>query len=221
MKNLNDNYKPVSERGHKLLLHQLAAVILAGGKSSRFGAPKVLQSFRDEPFLSRIINALSESELNNIYLILGHKARKYRRQLPVTDSLEIIRNRKYKRGQFSSIQAGIRALGKNTPGVILCLIDQPHILPYTYHAVIMHACSYPESIIVPTYEDRGGHPVYLPRCLYQDILKAKPSATLRNILMEHQNSIRRVEINDPGLTQDIDTKEDLYRIEKLYSSLAR
>lgn len=219
MHHLANTTRTNNDNEHKLLLHQLSAIILAGGKSSRYGSPKVLQSFREEPFLARIVNALTENELKDIYLVLGYKARKYKRMLSVPNSLEVIRNRNFKHGQFSSIQAGIRVLAKETPGVILCLIDQPHILPYTYHAVIMHACSYPGKIIIPTYQNRGGHPIYIPRDLFSDILGAASSQSLRDILTTHKDLIHRVEINDPGLTEDIDTREDLRRIEKLHSTL--
>ncbi len=219
MYNFGKRANCLHESNRKLILHQMSAMILAGGESRRFGAPKVLQSFCDAPFLSRIVDALVASGLQQIHLVLGHKAEKFRRKLPATKPLHIVKNRDYKYGQFSSIQTGVKALDDQTLGVLSCLIDQPHILPYTYHAVIMNACSSPKNIIIPTYESRGGHPVYIPRALFSEIIASPPSSTLREIFDTHSDKILRVEINDPGLIEDIDTRNDLRRIETLYASM--
>ncbi|HKJ66523.1 MAG TPA: nucleotidyltransferase family protein [bacterium] len=217
---MKNNGKPGDfspDTNKKLILHQMSAMILAGGESRRFGAPKVLQSFCDKPFLTRIVDALTASELRQVYLVLGYKAETFRRKLPETGPLYIVKNPEYKYGQFSSIQAGIKALDNETLGVLSCLIDQPHILPYTYHAVIMSACSAPNKIIIPTYQSRGGHPVYIPSTLFPEIVSSPPSWTLRDIFDDNSEEILRVEINDPGLTEDIDTKKDLRRIEVMYA----
>lgn len=201
---------------HPLIIHRLAAIILAGGKSRRFGEPKVLQFFRNQPFLMRITNALSATGLKKIYLVLGYKAKKFRTHLPAAEPLEIVVNPEYEAGQFSSIQAGIRAVDRETPGVVSCLVDQPHLLPYTYRVVIMNACSHPENIIIPTFHSRGGHPVYIPRTLFPEIDAAPSSANLRDIFNNYRDTILRVEINDAGILEDIDTKKDLHRLEKWY-----
>lgn len=205
-----------NDENHPLMIHRLAAMILAGGKSRRFGDPKVLQFFRNQPFLLRISDALLATGLKKIYLVLGYKAKKFQKHLPVVEPLEIVVNPGYEAGQFSSIQAGIRSVGRETPGVVSCLIDQPHLLPYTYRVMIMNACSHPEKIIIPTYHSRGGHPVYIPRALFPEIDSAPAIASLRDILDNHRDQILRVEINDAGILEDIDTKKDLHRLEKWY-----
>ncbi len=217
MNNSRNGNRPSGKPGKTLIIHQLAAIILAGGKSRRFGAPKVLQYFNNRPFLTRIVDGLYTTGLENVLLVLGYKADTFRKKLPVTRPIEIITNPNYQEGQFSSLQAGIQSLGTETPGVVSCLIDQPHLLPFTYHVVTMNACAYPEQIIIPTYNGRGGHPVYLPRYLFRQILSAASTTTLRDVFDKNRSNIMRVEINDPGIPEDIDTRRDLSRIEELYA----
>jgi CTP:molybdopterin cytidylyltransferase MocA len=197
----------------------VGAIILAAGKSERFGSPKVLQSFLQEPFTVRILNNLRSAGIpsDNVVLILGHKFDEFRPQLPDLGSTKIIDNPNYELGQFSSIRAGIAEHAKTAvQGTLMCLVDQPHLLPETFQAVLDAAEDNPEKIIIPTYQDRGGHPVFIPEFLFQVILDYSDVNTLREVFNQHRESINRIPVDDPGLLKDTDYPEDLEEVESLY-----
>ena len=197
--------------------NNIAGIILAAGKSTRFGAPKVLQSFLGTSFVTCIANALRYSGIENIRLVLGHKFEEISPQIPNRDSFKIVKNRDYELGQFSSLQAGIRDLSTNVAGIVMCLVDHPHLSPETYQTVTNAARQNPDSIVIPTYQNRGGHPVYIPGSLFPQITDANPAkTTLRDIFGQHRDQINRVPVNEPGIRWDIDTPEDLRRIEAEY-----
>ncbi len=197
------------------MLPQIDAVILAAGKSERFGQPKVLQTFLGEPFVSRIIHRLRDSGVRNVSLVLGHNAGEYIPQIPQSGFPYIVINKNYELGQFASLQVGINSVNNNIDGVMLTLIDCPHISSEAYQMVMSESTNYPEKIIIPTYQSKGGHPVYLPAWFFPKIRNADPSDNLRNLFRDHHSSIHRFEVPDEGITQDIDTPEDLAKLERM------
>ncbi|MBD3225297.1 MAG: NTP transferase domain-containing protein [Caldithrix sp.] len=192
----------------------IAAVILAAGRSSRFGKPKVLQSFKGQPFLTRISQPLNTLDLNPIILVLGYKARWLQQALPQSHISQIIINEQFDYGQFSSLQSAVRIMPEPISGLLVCLIDQPHLHPSTYERIVHKARHQPECIIIPKYQQKKGHPVYLPKVLMDDILKAPPESRLDTMIKKRQNVMRLIEVDDPGILQDIDTPSDLQRIEQ-------
>ena len=193
---------------------QIGAVILAGGKSTRFGAPKVLQNFGGIPFLLCITRPLLQAGVENIALVLGHQAKQLIPAVPGAEKLQIIINRNYEAGQFSSIQAGVRGMPDSLTGVLLCLIDQPHIHSTTYRTILDKVRRMVKKIWIPTYRSKQGHPVFLPGWLLAEIKRQPTGISLRDLLLCFSNEIEKVEVDDPGILEDLDTPEDLRRLEK-------
>ncbi len=192
---------------------EIAAVILAGGRSQRFGEAKVLQSFQGKPFIQRIIASLHKAQLSPICLVLGYDASNIRKQLPPINAAQIVINEHPQHGQFSSLQTGVNAIQDSVKGVLVCLVDQPHLLEGTYRRIMQTARSHPDQIVIPTHRRQNGHPVYLPAWLIQAIRKASPTERLNRLLKTYQTHIVTLEVDDRGILEDIDTRDDLKRIE--------
>ncbi len=114
----------------------LSAIILAAGRSQRFGAPKVLQRFNGIPFLTKIKNNLQQAGLGEMILVLGHQARELIPGLPEAEDFKIVINERYDLGQLSSLQAGLKKVNPHAQGVMMCLVDQPHVPCSVYQALV-------------------------------------------------------------------------------------
>ena len=204
-------------KNHSTPQNITSAIILAAGKSERFGAPKVLQSFKNVPFLVRIVDSLQQVNVDFIFLVLGFQTDKMIEKLPKIENVEIVINKDYEDGQFSSLQAGIRKLPTNTEGCLICLIDQPQIQSETVKKILYESKLHSDRIIIPTFANRGGHPVYVPNSLFAEIKNLSSSTSLRDVFAKNVNLIHRFEINDPLMIEDIDTPNDLQKIEKLWN----
>lgn len=196
----------------------ISALILAGGKSERFGAPKVLQSFKNIPFLMRIVDALRQAEIQSIFLVLGHQADKIIKKLPKIEDLKIVFNEDYECGQFSSLQAGIRNLPADSLGCLVCLIDQPQIQSGVVQNILAESNLNLDKIIIPTFNNRGGHPVYIPNNLFQEIKNTSPKTSLRAVFLNHNDLIHRLTVENALILEDIDTPGDLKKVEKLFGT---
>ena len=149
------------------------------------------------------------------YLILGFNAKKMIPQLPGIENLNIVINNNFENGQFSSLQAGISNFKAKYCGLLICLIDQPHIKFETFQNIVRKVMSHPEKIIIPVYNNRGGHPVFIPGSLFTEIVKKSAKKSLREVFSNHHDLILRMEVKDPGILEDIDTPADLSRLEIL------
>jgi molybdenum cofactor cytidylyltransferase len=193
----------------------VAAIILAGGKSERLGAPKVLQKFKGIPFFKRIVYSLRKAGIENIIMVLGHKADILLPHVQKEKNFSVIINEKYEEGQFSSLKAGIQTLDFSITGVLICLIDQPHLEPAVYSSILKHARGSSKKILIPTYQGQGGHPIYIPSWIFSEIISKPATITLRELIYHFTQEIVRIELNEQGILEDIDTMEDLIRLETL------
>jgi molybdenum cofactor cytidylyltransferase len=69
-----------------------------------------------------------------------------------------------------------------------------------------------ERVVVPSYQGRKGHPTIFPSRLYRHILEDEYPLGAKSIIKNEGNSVLFVQVDDPGVIQDIDTFEDYRRL---------
>jgi len=196
----------------------LAGLILAGGASTRMGAPKPIMPWRDKTFLQAVIDKMEAAGVEPVVAVLGahfREANEHCRSLGATP----IFHPKWALGQFSSLQTGIgEALkllssGKideeKKGGIMVALVDQPHIASQVFREVGEIYKSFPGKLIIPTFQERRGHPYVIPQDLFSSVLAMPSSAITRDFLSAHQSLQMLLPVADSGILFDIDTPEDL------------
>ena len=64
-----------------------------------------------------------------------------------------------------------------------------------------------QAVIVPSYQMRRGHPIVLPRWLWQEVLDLAPGDSLRSVINRHAAAIRYLVVDTPSVLADLDTPE--------------
>lgn len=108
-----------------------------------------------------------------------------------------------------------RAIGV-TPGAsgwVIALADMPRLRIETIQAVA-RALEQGASIVVPTYRGERGHPVGFSCAHRDELLSLTGDQGARSILQRNAAQITRLEVADPGILQDIDTREDAQRLSR-------
>lgn len=188
----------------------IAALILAAGESSRMGQDKALLTYRGRTFLETIVASLQEAGIERVAVVLGHHAEQIQGAVTL-EGAEIIINRDYRRGQTSSLQAGLRALeSPSLEAVVLCLVDHPLVAADTVRRLIASFRETGASVVIPTYENQRGHPALISRALFEELLRLSPDEGANTVIRKYRDSTEFVEVSDEGILLDVDNP-DAYR----------
>jgi len=184
-----------------------AGLILAAGESSRMGSPKALLEFRGQTFVDRLIRCFSEY-CSPVIVVLGNEPEVVRAGVRSPVKAVFVLNTDYQRGQFSSMQCGLRAVPADADGVLFTPVDHPNVERATVAKLVASGAP----IAIPQYIGRHGHPVLFSRSLIPEFLALPSDSQARAVTHQHASQIQYVDVADPGILDDIDDPEAYHRL---------
>jgi len=184
-----------------------SALILAAGRSSRMGSLKPLLPLGDHTLIERAVQLFRGIGISRIVVVLGHEKEKI---LPVMDRLgvEPVINPRSNEGMFSSIQAGVRRLDHSCRAFFLLPADIPLVGVGTLQALWEAFQIGDAKVCRPVFQGRHGHPPLISSELIPAICDFGGQGGLRTLLARYRNLTREIEVNDPGILLDLNTRED-------------
>jgi molybdenum cofactor cytidylyltransferase len=186
----------------------ISAIVLAAGKSSRMGIPKMTLPWGNSTVIGKVITTIQEAGLSNIQVVTGSN------QKEVEDSLNgfpvnFIFNPIYNEGEMiSSVQIGLTSLLRISDAALIVLGDQPQMETQTIKVIMESYYSTRCQIVVPSYQMHHGHPWLIEKSLWDEVIALETNATLRDYLNRNQERINYVNVNSPSVLQDLDTLID-------------
>jgi len=191
-------------------LPQLAAVILAAGRSTRMGAlNKLTVEVGGQAMVRHAAEAALASRARPVLVVVGHQAQAVRAALAGLD-VTFVDNPTYALGLSSSLKRGIRALPAQCEGALILLGDMPGIT--ASHLERLMAAFTPGAIVVPTHGDRRGNPVLWPAVCFAPMLRLRGDAGAKRLLARYQTRVREVDLASAAIFADVDTPEALRRL---------
>lgn len=185
-------------------MNQVAAILLAAGQSRRMGDFKPLLPFGNKTVIESCIDYLREGGAEPIVAVLGHRADEIREKLKnVTTAINPDPNSE----MGASIAAGIRAVNDSAKCVLIALVDHPAV-PATVVTNLIGGWQNGAKILIPTWEDRGGHPVLVDLSFRSELLTLDQTGGLRELLKTHQAHVKRLPVDSPFVARDMDTWDD-------------
>jgi molybdenum cofactor cytidylyltransferase len=182
----------------------VAAIILAAGTSSRFGAAnKLLAEWRGQAMLRTVAEVALATELEPVIVVTGHEAEDVRAALAGLE-VAFVHNPNHPQGQATSLQAGIRAVPPACEGAMILLGDMPRVSASDINQ-LLDVFAGPASIIVPVHEGQRGNPVIIGRQHFSSLLELEGDEGARSLLSGDR--VTRVEMETDAVLQDFDTPE--------------
>jgi len=123
-----------------------------------------------------------------------------------------VHNANYAEGMFTSVQAGVASLPAGIEGFLLLPVDVPLIRASTVRRVLDKAAATRAPIVHPTFRGERGHPPFIGRALFGEILESDGEGGLRAILARHEREAASVAVFDRGCLMDMDRPDDYRRL---------
>lgn len=206
----------------------LGGIILAAGESSRMGQDKALLPWPKDSggtgvparaggtLLSAAIDALS-AHCDMVIVVAGKNEPALRSVVYGCGAL-LIQNPTPERGQFSSLQTGLReVLNRGRDSAMVTLVDRPPPQAETLNRLVaaFASRSHDVSAVVPEYQGKHGHPIVIGREMIEAFLRAATTANAREIEHSNEDRIRYLGVDDPLVTMNINTPEDYKSLKPL------
>jgi CTP:molybdopterin cytidylyltransferase MocA len=169
----------------------IAAVVLAAGAASRFGAPK------QALLLPRVLERLAESPVDEVVVVAGAH--------PLDENLRvrIVSCPEWRRGPGASLRCGLDALGPGAEAAVVCLADGPNLSPRAVGRLLAAWRAGAGPVVAASYAGARSHPLLLARSAWASVpdegMRALPAAL--------------VPCDDLGAPGDVDVADDIGRLE--------
>jgi len=193
----------------------VGVIILAAGRSSRMGRPKLLLSWGKTSVLGHLIKqwrTLSAKQIAVVCALSDLAIQAEFDRLGFAEKNRII-NLSPERGMFSSIQCAAQWPGWQAALTHWAIVlgDQPHLRPQTLRQVLDFSAAHPAKVCQPAHRGHGRHPVLLPRTIFRQLADTT-ATTLKQFLAAQPQEAAFCEVDDPGVEVDIDRPEDYAKV---------
>jgi CTP:molybdopterin cytidylyltransferase MocA len=162
----------------------------------------------DLTIAQRVVINFQEAGIKEIVVVTGYRSRQLRDSLEDFD-ITFVENNDYEHtDMFASAMLGLKRFMKGYDRVLFCPVDIPFFMRETVEALL--ECSAP--IVIPRCSGRKGHPISISSNLLPAILTYKGNRGLKGAIESCKAEIAYVDVNDPGILMDADTREDYERL---------
>ena len=139
---------------------RIAAVVLAAGAATRFGAPK------QRLLLPRVLERVAASAVDEIVVVEG--AYELQGTMPTT-GVRLVRCPDWGRGPGASLRCGLRALEDDVEAAVVIMADGPDLSPAAVARVVGDWRANGGSVVAASYGGDRGHPLLVTRAAWPNV----------------------------------------------------
>jgi len=192
---------------------EVSAVLLAAGAGSRFGGGKLLALYKGRPLIETALSGLRRAPVDEIIVVVGAEGERLR-SISTAYGARVVDNPDWAEGMSTSVRAGLRSCGPGIRAAVVLLADQPLVGAAAVERLV-EAFERGAETAVATYGGRPRNPVLFAREVWS-LLERELSGDegARVVLRRHPELVTEVPCDDVADPADVDTVEDLRRLEE-------
>jgi molybdenum cofactor cytidylyltransferase len=193
----------------------IAALLLAAGRSTRFGGDKLLAPLHGRPVLFWSAAAIAP-EVDALYVVVPADAPA---RVTAMGGIRcvVVEHPGRDAGMASSIAAGIAALAPEVDAVVIALADQPLAAPEVVRQLCARWREGGVAAVVPCYQDGRGNPVLFGRSSFEALGALAGDIGARIHLQALGDTVAVVPV-DGTAPLDVDTPDALGRLATVWPS---
>jgi molybdenum cofactor cytidylyltransferase len=189
-------------------VNEVAAIILAAGRSQRMGAFKPLLPFGPKTVIETCIENIRRGGVQTVVVVVGqgrhaNDLKAHLQNYGVTFAI----NPDPDSEMSASISCGVRALPEEARAVIINPVDHAAV-PGDVVRILISEWKNGARLIKPTCNQQGGHPVLIDLVYRDELLGLNPVGGLKTFFRNHQEEVHRVSVNSKYIARDMDTWDD-------------
>lgn len=189
---------------------KVAALVLAAGRSSRFGSSnKLLADLEGTPVVRHTVEAMLSSGARPVLVVTGHMADDIRSALAGLE-VSFVASPRFADGLSASLKAGLSALPPGLDGVLIALGDMPAVKGGDVDRLISGLePKEGRAIVVPVHGGKRGNPVVFAAELVPELLEVEGDSGAKHVIGRHADKVAEVDLDSPRIFVDVDTPEAL------------
>jgi molybdenum cofactor cytidylyltransferase len=190
--------------------HNIAAIVLAAGRSTRMGGPnKLLAEIAGRPLVRIAVEQALASRAKPVIVVTGHERERVEaalKGLPV----QFVHNPDFAIGLGGSVRTGIAAVPAAADGAVVCLGDMPQVDAALIDRLITAFAPEQGALaVMPTMDGQRGNPVLWSRRFFPDLMAIEGDIGARNLISRYGEAVVEVPVTGNGALVDVDTPEAL------------
>ena len=168
------------------------------------GANKLLLPWQSQCVLQVVVERICEVGLREVVVVTGHQRAEVEETLSCYP-VRLVHNPDFVEGMAASIRVGVKA-AVGEQGYLFALGDMPQIAGATMLKVV-EALKSSETIAVPVYNGRRGHPVAIGSAYRNALLALTGDRGARPVFKKNAANVVEIPVEDEGIFVDVDTRE--------------
>lgn len=192
-------------------------IVPAAGMSRRMGTTKQTLAFGDTTIVSAVVRTMLSADVDGV-VVVTRTDLKNALMLPDDPRITVAFNDDAESHMIDSVRLGLAQVaeasdGTDGPqdGILIVPGDMPTVGAEACRRCIEAYKRSPERIVIATHHGRRGHPMIFPVAL-RAVLDGLHGG-LHELPRSYSDRVEEVDVDDPGILRDVDTREDYAGLE--------
>jgi molybdenum cofactor cytidylyltransferase len=194
------------------LTRRLFAVIPAAGHSRRMGTPKLLLPLGDKTVIARLLDVLDHPAIADRVVVLRRDDDKLASAVRAAGAT-VVQPSADPPEMRTSVEHALSYIEQQhhppaDDGWLLVPGDHPMLEVDVLNTLIERWQSGNDLIVLPTFQQRRGHPTLFRWSLAAEVPQLGPSQGLNALLHRHAAQVREIPVNNDSVLMDLDVPAD-------------
>ncbi len=189
---------------------EFSAIILAAGKSSRMGIPKLSLKYNENNiFIEHIINEYISFGCKEIAIVVNETGSNFliENKIKFPDKVKIVINEHPDWHRFYSLKIGAKSLSESTM-TFIHNVDNPFVNHNVLNRLLENIDT--ADYISPEFSGKGGHPILLSQKIINDVRSTQEDQLhFKEFLNQYPKT--KVRVDDEKVLVNINTMEEYSR----------